>query len=195
MTKTFIKIISFSAISLVILWLLGVVPLELVKVKIQEIPAMQEEETAGDMSKAFKTYNLLGTPTVPNNTAATAATTSAIYKIDESVNQVNFNLRAVTASSSGRFLYFIEQSNDASCNSTATATAATINWFDANPQTSTSGNAITINAATTTYYWTPGGNGRGTAVSLTNLNAECLKFTLGTASTTYYVEAKAKANN
>jgi len=195
--KTLIKIISFSVISL---WILGIVPLNFAKVEKVQAPTIQKEETAGDMSKAFKALSLLGTSASPVNRAVTQATTSAIYKIDEAINQVNFNLRAVTASSTAKFNLFIEQSNDLACNTTNTATssgiiAGNINWFDAYPQTSTSGNVITVNAATTTYSWTPGGNGRGTAISLTNVNAECLRLTIGTASTTYYVEARAKANN
>lgn len=130
--------------------------------------------------------DIIGTALAPVDTSVTKATTTGYFKVDLDDDLVEFEVYAITASGTPITTMQVEKTATSSCNSSIDT------WVDAIPQSSTSSSMVTLNAATTTNKWTPSGNGVGTKIQITNSLANCYKFTVGSASTTMWVQAIAK---
>lgn len=157
----------------------------------------QPEPVAEEIQTGYSEANVvdvIGTKASPHaytaESANARATTTGTIFVGSDVNVLDFNIHTVNASSSAiASIFYVEQSNDADCATTTADGIAGISWVDAATITTTA------KTATTTYSYTPTASSTGTTLKLTDWNALCAKFTLGTASTTVWVSASKQSLN
>lgn len=144
---------------------------------------------------------VIGTKAIPVENYTYEGTSSSTIAISDYVDVLTLSIQAVTASTTGALRVNVEYSNDANCttNSSSSTLASTywqnIDWFDLDPQTSASGNVITLNPALTDSLWAPGANGGGTSIDFIDVNAKCIRYTASSSNMTYYIEQKTKQLN
>lgn len=196
--KTFLKILIFAGIGFALIYFLS--PLVIVREERTVEPETSQEETMAGLSNDAVDLigSKTGTSTDPYSFENTAATTSEIVLIHDTIDTATLNVYAPTASSSAQVNITIQQSNDSGCNTTNTTDGSAIkmseiDWFDYEKKSATSGSTETYQTGTTTYAWVPGGDERtGWSKTLTNLNSRCLKVSIGSASTTIWATLKTK---
>ena len=155
----------------------------------------EEERFEAGYSEA-NAVNVIGTLASPTlfigstTAAVTISTTTGTIYVGNDVNVLNFEVQAVAVSSTPQMVAFqVEQSNTANCATTTADGIADIYWTDATPITTTA------KTATTTYYWTPDDSRTGVTHQITNWNALCARFRIGSASSTIWVSASKQSLN
>lgn len=134
---------------------------------------------------------------------AAGSSTNAIRSIGPETDQIDFEILALeSAGVTAQLKVKIYESNDPDCSTANTATSSgiattDINWYDFAPQSSTSNHQITLEDDITEYLWTLAGKASSTKITLSDWNADCIKFDIAavTATSTISVKMKTKELN
>jgi len=172
-------------------------------------PLIEEVIIGSDVSNMATTSRLYSNLHTGRNTVyayefvAAGSSTDAIRSIGPETDQIDFEILAMeSAGVTAQLKVKIYESNDPDCSTANTATSSgiittDINWYDFAPQSSTSNHQITLEDDITEYLWTLSGKASSTKITLSDWNADCLKFdiTAVTATSTISVKMKTKELN
>ncbi len=167
------------------------------------LPKQEQQQFAGLSENVIDLVgSRSGTTTTPVNWTILSAyaTQTATVLLGANIDTVTLNTQVINASTTNRATWYIEQSNDLGCNTATTSTSGAdtivtgdINWYDAQPYSADAA-VESYNNGTTTFTWiAPAGGRYGISQTITDWNSNCLRFTIGGASTTIYVNLKAKS--
>ena len=199
MKTILVSIGALGSLAVIALVVLGLLSLREAKLGGVAYPAVVSGEVRNSSSDVIGTH--VGTSTVGVWQKA-LATTTYISRIDQASKATYQAIVTLPVTSTGAVVNFAFQgSNDFQCDTTNTSTASfpnsviidDINWFSVgdNLRGKAQSTALTNASSTNIVSWTPDAE-VGQTIQLEDLNYQCLKLVVGTASTTLYVGISTK---